>query len=41
MNQNTTQLNNYEKLIAKLVKAKAKTGLWLSFYIQKTDQNYF
>lgn len=36
IDQNATQLNDYEKLVAKTVKVEAETGLWLSSYIQKT-----
>lgn len=33
MNQDATHLNNYEELVAKTVKAKAKASLQLSSYI--------
>ena len=38
MDQNASHLDNYEELVAKAVRAKAKTGLRPSFYIRKTDQ---
>ena len=41
MDQNNTQLVDYKELVAKAVKTKAKAGLRPSFYVQKTDQNYF
>ena len=37
IDQDATQLDNYEELIAKVVKAEAKAYLQSSFYIQKTD----
>ena len=37
MDQNATHLDDYEELVAKTVKAEAKTGLWLSSYMWKTD----
>ena len=37
IDQNDLALVIYEKLVAKAVKAKAKAGLWLSFYVWKTD----
>ena len=37
MNQDDTQLINYEKLVAKTVRAKAKVDLQLSFSVRKTD----
>ena len=33
MNYDTTHLEDYEELIAKVVRAEAKTGLQPSFYI--------
>ena len=38
MDQDATHLNNYKKLVAKAVGAKAKAGLQPSFYMQKTHQ---
>ena len=40
MDQNNSKLVDYEKLIAKAIKVKAKTGLWLRFYMQEIDLNY-
>ena len=37
MDQNNSQLIDYEELIVKAVKAEAKAGLRLSVYVQKTD----
>ena len=37
INQDPTYLNNYEKLVAKAVRAEAKAGLPPSFYIRKTN----
>ena len=37
MDQDNSQLIDYEELVAKAVKAKAKAGLRPSFYVQKTD----
>ena len=37
MDQNVIQLADYKELVAKAIRAKAKTGLWPDFYIQKTD----
>ena len=37
MDQNTTHLDDYEGLIAKVVRAEAKAGLWPSFYVRDTD----
>ena len=37
IDQNATHLNNYEELIAKTVKAKAKAGLRPSFYVQEAN----
>ena len=37
----TTHLDNYEELVAKTVRAEAKTGLQPSSYIQKTNQQVF
>ena len=38
MDQDICQLINYEELISKVVRAKAKVGLQQSSYVQKTDQ---
>ena len=38
MDQNTSHLDNYEELVAKLVRAEAKAGLQPSSYIQETNQ---
>ena len=38
MDQDATHLNNYKKLIAKIVKAEVKVGLQPSFYIWETNQ---
>ena len=38
IDQDATHLNDYEKLVAKAVKAKTKAGLQPSSYIRKTDQ---
>lgn len=40
MNQDVTKLDNYEKVIAKMVRAEVKASLQPSFYIQKTDQHF-
>ena len=40
MNKDATYLDNYEELVAKTVRAKAKVGLQPSFYMRETDQNY-
>ena len=37
INQDATQLNDYEELVVKAIKTKAKAGLRPSFYIQETD----
>ena len=37
MDQNATHLDNYEELIAKVVRVKAKAGLWPSSYMWETD----
>ena len=37
MDQDPSHLDDYEELIAKTVRAKAKAGLRPSSYIQKTD----
>ena len=37
MDQDATHLDNYEELVAKAVRAKAKAGLRPSFYIRETD----
>ena len=38
MDQNASYLDNYEELVAKTVRAKAKAGLQASFYIPETVQ---
>ena len=38
MGQNISHLDNYEELIAKVLRVEAKTGLQPSSYIQKTNQ---
>ena len=40
INQDANQLDNYEGLVAKVIRAKAKVGLQPSSYMQKTDQQY-
>ena len=37
MDQNASHLNDYEELVAKAVRAKAKAGLQPSFYVRETD----
>ena len=37
IDQDNSQLVDYEKLVVKAVKAKTKAGLCLSSYMQKTD----
>ena len=37
MDQDNSQLIDYEELVAKMVRAEAKAGLCPSFYVQKTD----
>ena len=37
IDQNTTHLNDYEELVVKAVRVKAKAGLWPSSYMQETD----
>ena len=37
INQDTIHLDDNKELIAKIVKAKAKIGLWSSFYVQETN----
>ena len=37
MNQDAAYLDNYEELVVKVVKTKAKKGLQLSSYIQETN----
>ena len=37
INQNVTHLDNYEEIIAKATRAKAKTGLQPSFYMRETN----
>ena len=37
MDQDTTHLDDYEELIAKVVRAEAKAGLQPSFYMRETD----
>ena len=39
MDQDASYLDDYEELIAKVIKAKAKAGLQLSSYIRETDQH--
>ena len=39
MDQNDSQLVDYEELIAKAVRAKAKVGLQPSFYVQEAYLN--
>ena len=41
MNQDATHLDNYEELVAKVVRAKVKTGLRPSFYVWETDFQVF
>ena len=36
MDRDATHLDNYEELVAKAMRAKAKAGLWPSFYMQET-----
>ena len=38
IDQDASHLDNYEELVAKAVRAKAKAGLQPSSYIQETDQ---
>lgn len=37
LDQNATQLDDYEELVVKTIKVKAKIGLQLNFYVQNTD----
>ena len=37
IDQNATYLDDYEELLAKVVRVKAKTGLQPSWYLQETD----
>ena len=37
IDQDATHLDNYEELIAKAVRVKAKAGLRPSFYVRETD----
>ena len=37
IDQDATHLDDYKKLVAKVVRAKAKAGLWPSFYVRETD----
>ena len=37
MNQDVFQLDDYEELVAKAMRAKAKAGLRPSFYVRETD----
>ena len=41
MNQDDSQLIDYEELIAKVMRAEAKAGLRPSSYMQETDLSYF
>ena len=41
IDQNATYLNDYEELVAKTIRAEAKAGLQLSFYVQETNQQIF
>lgn len=41
IDQKATWLDDYEGLVAKVIKTKAKIGLQPSFHILKTNQNYF
>ena len=41
MNQDATYLDDYEELVAKTIRAKAKTGLQPSSYMQETDLQVF
>ena len=41
IDQDVTHLDEYEELIVKAVRAKAKTGLQPSFYVQKADLQVF
>ena len=38
IDQDASHLNNYEELVAKAVRANAKTGLQPSCYVQETNQ---
>ena len=38
MDQDTFYLDNYEELVVKVVRAKAKAGLRPSFYVREIDQ---
>ena len=40
MDQDNSQLIDYEELVAKAVRAKAKAGLRPRSYVQKTDLSY-
>ena len=40
MDQDDSQLVDYEELVAKVVRAKAKAGLRPSFYVRETDLSY-
>ena len=37
MDQNASHLDNYEELVAKMVRTKTKAGPQPSSYVQKTD----
>ena len=37
IDQDATYLENYEELVAKVIRAKAKVGLRPSFYVRKTN----
>ena len=38
INQDATHLDNYEELVAKVVRAEIKAGLQPSFYLRETNQ---
>ena len=38
IDQDTSHLDNYEELVAKMMRVEAKSGLRPSSYIQETDQ---
>ena len=40
MDQDNSQLIDYEELVAKAVRVKAREGLRTSFYVRKTDLSY-
>ena len=37
MHQDASHLDDYEELVAKVVKAEVKAGLWPSFYVRETN----